>query len=312
MEPPAKTGRELAKSPATITFKGDGVDGEIEVSKLAKTLKGLADLTSEVAKLDEFKNLPSPEVSVVATRKGSFEIQILFQAFGELWNATRQALTSSDAEAVANIVALSTATFELIRFLKEKGSRRIERNWPKDNERVEVELEDGEKLETSHEVFKVAQSRRACEAARNAVSPATTSGITEINFYGSVNNVNLTVTSEEAAAITIEDPLDEEVLNKVTKRARFTRLDFVENKWRVEIDGDAFAATIEDEDFLHKVDTGAIEFGKYTDFEITYQEKKKISSGKTTIERTVLKVRKCGNAEYSQDALPPNRDQNPG
>lgn len=264
----------------TLRFDGKGVvDGTINARAMGQALQGMADLVQAIAKTGEFDDHATPELRVVATEEGSFELELLIQALGEWWAMARPLLTSPDAEAAVNLATFAGIAAGVFKWARDKGGRRVTEKRVTGDGNVEAVLDDGTTMTASPEVVEAAEMPRVQQAVKEVTAPLHYLGIQTLNVE--TVNINVTINSEEARKI--PDPEPEPDPTRKTKTydtwATFQRPDFGGVKWGVAIPGDTFQATIEDQAFLSRVEAGIVSLSAYDEFRVSVREEPYITRG---------------------------------
>lgn len=293
-----------------ITFHGkEGTDahrGEINARALATSLSAAADLVQAIASLDEFEDHAAPELIVAATEEGSFEIQLILEAFGEWWASVRPLLVGQDTQAVVNLATLAGVTAGAIKFLKKRGRRLVESKTSRDDGTLDVELDDGEVLSETPEVVRAAEDPRVQKAAKRLVSPTLMPGIDRMEIKAETVNVTVVVNQREAKGFAEPDDVPPEVQPRdYETTATFDRPDFGGDRWGVNTLRGSKKMTIADQDFLRRVNAGSVSLNKYSEFRIAVHEEPRVTpSGQTRFDRTVTKVRGPIDEAEAKRALP--------
>lgn len=290
----------LAESDLLVTYGGPGLDdGRMEARQLAGAILALADLFQEAGELIE-PNAPPISVEIQATDRGSFMIQmVLVQP--DIVDAAVQLFNSEPATALLNLRTLiigggGTGLFGLLKWAR---GRRIARQEPASQPPtpgyVSLTMEDGDSAVFPAEVLTLYRSTTIRKKVEEVVAPLKASGVESMKFQASrTTEVTLELGSAEADHFAAREDEPEPIggIQRMTRVASIASLAFSEgNKWRLHDGNSAFWVSIEDQDFLARVDAGELRFGKgdYLQCEIEVQQTR-TADGKLNTENRVTRV----------------------
>lgn len=287
------SGERTTREIINFRFAGDGiVDGEIDAKTLASTLGAAVDLVQAVREVDYFNGHAAPELKVVATAEGSFELVAVLEALGEWWASVRPILICEDSAALVNLGFYVTVVMGALKFLKKRGRRRIKVVRAAVEGDAEVELEDGDVLRAPSEVVAAAENPHVQSAAKSLVSSAFPRGVQSMTIEARTVNVHFHIDSSQAE--NFPDPSDSVPTaagETYVAWATFTRPDFGGSKWRMESTKGARQVIIQDEEFLGRVARGDVSLNKYSEFRVEVREEPYVTqSGQTRFRRLVTKV----------------------
>lgn len=292
----------MAEEHFVLRFAGEAVDeGRIDAKDLASSLLGMADLLRVVqAKDAELADEEPITLQVAATDDGSFDVQLILSALGNIWEVVRNVLTTDDVTAVANLGALLALAREVVDQLRQNGSKKV-RKWEEtDADTVLVTFTDGTTAAMGSRTFLVWEDRRAREAAQDLVQPLEREGVDLMEIkpsFGAPPQVtvrkdevsNFDVPPQEAEHL--DDEVDDTWLTLVNVGLTGGK------KWRF-YDGEReFNAQIEDADFLKAILDRIINFSSGDEARATvrrerYRTAKQIRS-RYFVER-ITRVRRPG------------------
>lgn len=265
-----------------ITLRFDGasiVDGTISARAMGQALQGAANLVQAVANTSAFDDHSAPEVRVVATEEGSFEIELIIQALGEWWAMSREVLASDDATAVTSLASFVGIAVGAMKWARDKAGRRIKEKTVNADGEVEAHLDDGTVLVAPPEVAEAAEEPRVQRAIKEVTAPLSYLGIQTLNVESMT--VNITVNSDEARKI--PDPEPEPDPTRKTEVyetwVTFNRPHFGGDRWGVVAASKKFQATIEDAEFLARADHGNVSLGAYDEFKVRVREDPYLTGG---------------------------------
>jgi hypothetical protein len=233
------------------------VDGSMSVADLAPALLALGDQFVEASML-AYPDREPVALNIRATEKGSFLVELAIHS-PDTWDQFVNLFSGQTVTALMNLKGLiigSTAGSGLFWLIKKLHGRRIERT-EIESGHVRLTLDDGTTLEVPADVWRMHGNVQVRRKARTVVEPVTRDGVDRLEFRED-KQVTVSITKEDLPAYEVPEPEEKPlgasqgVLTLEVTSATFKE----ENKWRFS-DGDAsFAASIEDEDFLRRVDLG--------------------------------------------------------
>jgi len=217
---------------------------------------------SENCESEQAVRVPDREpvaLSIKATAEGSFEVQLILEAAG-VWDHVVDLFNSDAASALANLMGIVGGGWGLFAVAKVIGRRLIKRHEEVEPGQIKLTLDDGDTVEIPAEVFDLYRNVQVRKKARQVVAPLDRAGVDRLDFR---TEEQITVSIEEAdvSAFELQDveiPLLERESEMVLAIASIT---FIEgNKWRFSDGEQTFYATIEDEAFLRRVESGLESF----------------------------------------------------
>lgn len=247
--------------------------GEVDARQLASVLEATAGLCSAVAGTGEYAEHAAPVLLVEAAETGSFELHLILEVVGEWWAASRAVLLSEDAQAVANLLCFAGVGAAAIKALKRMGKRRVVEHHALPDGQVAIELEDGERVETSPEAAAAMDDPRVVDAVRTFVGSANSKGVERVDLQ--VPNLGEVASVRADEVEGFPEPCEAKVdlaSDTHTVTAAFDRPDFGGDTWGVTTTRGKYRMTIADADFLQRVDSGAVSISKYSEFRVTYTE----------------------------------------
>lgn len=258
-----------------LHYAGRAVDGRMDAQQLATSLTGLTELIDAVSDSDVWPTGMRPTLYVSDTRKGSFEIVAVLQ-----WLWENSGHLSDLLAGVGMIGALFAWT-------KNHARKRIKdfEHIP-DRDAVKVTFTDGEVVELTQAQWKLVNDARARRALRKLLSPLEPD---------SVDSLKLTVGPEQAVFTpedkkNLEEPTSShERVQRYETTAQPARVDFDSSKsWRLHtLDGE-LSATIEDRDFIRKVETSRIRLSRSDKLKIRVRVELSSSPTKGDTERRFI------------------------
>lgn len=264
----------------------------MDVRDLAPALVATADLFAAV-NAEVNGNAAELRVEVKGSFKaGSFGIELICAQ--DLLQQIRDIFTSPTANALANasgILALVTAPVGgliwLLRRLQGRPPRKIEIH----GGTATLWITDSESVEVDHRVIKIWRSTQVRTSLEKTLSPLRREGITE---FGIVRNEDiwLAIHADEVDWFDAHPSREATVVSDSTIR-KVLLLESVVfkdgNKWRVNDGQYTFHATLNDHDFLARVNAGE-RFGKGDILIVDLQQTQTVMEGTLKTEYTITEV----------------------
>lgn len=258
-----------------VKFDGERLDeGRIDVRELAPALLAIGELISQ-ANRALHPDAPPIRVEAVATAVGSFEIDIDVVLSG--WRLLRDFFTSADVDAVLKIVStlglVGTPVMGLIQFLRVLKGRKVASASQIEGDQVIVRFVDENGSLTSVtipvEVLRLYQEARVQRELGKLMEVLASPEIDSITFSPKDGRRFLAaepvVITERDRPYVVVEPLPPVLINETLNRMALSirALAFAEgNKWRLFDGQNTIVASIEDEEFVKRVDQNLIRFAK--------------------------------------------------
>lgn len=257
----------MSRAAFTIAYDGPALsDHTMDVRDLAPAMLGLGQLC-DAANVVLNGTSAKVKVHVKATSLGSFEIAFeIVQNFQQHFLAL---LTSPEASAAANLKSLIfgggslVGVPTLLGLIKKLRGGTPAKSVPLPNDMVRITIGD-QRLDVPLALMRLYQDLSVRTAAQKVVEePLKTDGITTFEVREG-KEINLTVNKSEAvyfAKPTIED----DILVDTVRTTAFSIISLAfkeDNKWRLNDGANSISASIEDEEFLDRVDNSQISFSK--------------------------------------------------
>jgi len=285
-------------SSALIVLRIDGPEVEehrIDARAFGSTVIAMADLVQDVARTNErFSEAGPVEVQVESTGPGSVVTTLQIIGIGELWDLAKAALTSSDATATVNIVALGTVVVGTLKLIKTLAGRIFN---PKkaplkyqDDGTVLVELDDGSVIEVDGDVYRAITRPAVRHSARRAVRVLERPGIDSLAIESGRTAVKVTkrdLPAFEAPSSSDTLAVLREELWVVPDKVRYSG----DAKWGVKHDGKGYQVTMEDDGFGERVSRGDVRISATDRFLVRMRsEETKTPAGRSRVDRFIEKV----------------------
>ena len=234
------------------------------VRDLAPALLALGDLFA-VSSGTLYPDLEPVAVQVQATKEGSFAVHLFLEA-PEAWGQVVNMFASDPASALANLLEIVFGAAGLFAVIKRVGTRQVTKvDHRPEPGTVRLTLDDQTTLDIPTDAWTLYRNIEVRKHTREVVEPLAREGIQSIRFTASDPAEEVVVEKEDLDAFAqiegAEEPLleQEQELYLEIVAVAFRR----DNKWRLSVGGgQPFWASIEDEDFLERVETGQEAFRK--------------------------------------------------
>lgn len=254
---------ELSKARVNIAYDGSSVrDGSMDVRDLAPALLAVGQLFDSANRVLNGSGAPKISINVVGTAPGSFEI--VLDVIQSYYEQARSFLSGDGITAAINLKELlltgSVSLFYLLKHFKGNRPERLER-LSEDTIRLTF---DGESLDVPLSLLRLYQDLAVRKALEQVIAePLGKEGIDQFRILEESKVVE--IASREDASFFVSPEADGKLVLDETRRAAFSIVSLAfkeDNKWRLH-DGNAqISATIEDRDFLGKVDSARVSFTK--------------------------------------------------
>lgn len=257
---------ELSKAAFTIAYDGRAIeDGSMDVRDLAPALLAVGQLFDAANQALNGSDAPPITVNVQATNRGSFEIDLtVVQTF---FDSMKSFLSGDWVTAAINLkelvfggAALTVGLAALITRLKGRKPDRIEK-LSEDTVRITI---DGDSIDIPLKLLRLYQDVAVRKAYEDLVAvPLQKEGIDRFKVLD--KRTEIAAVSKESSVYFVAPELPAEVVLEDIRKAAFSivSLAFKENnKWRLHDGNNQISATIEDADFLQRVDSNLIRFAK--------------------------------------------------
>lgn len=231
----------------------DGELRELNAAELAAALQGLVEFVSEAAKAGALGDAPPPNVMVRPLREGSFILQAVLQ-----WAQENPEVAAGIGTSVAGnvVVAVKVGLRKLrgeVTDFEYLDNGNVKLRWA-DNTAQEVPAAAWKLLDQRRRRTKSALAKILAPMASQVDTLTLTSSASDGNDEG--ETVEVAGRDDYRAAIAPE-PEEELPVETFEVEGTLRRIDFQPKaKWRVATNRGTKSATVEDEDFLRRVDEG--------------------------------------------------------
>lgn len=247
----------MAETDFAVIYDGPAVaSSRMEVTDLAPALLALADVFRDA---NAVLNPDSPPVSlqIQATDTGSFDVGLVLAHEGLIDQITTF-FSSDPSTALLNlkeyVIGGGTGLFFLIRWLKGRRAAQERRN----DGSVVYRTADGDSLVIPQEVDRLYRNVRIRRRIREVIQPLTRNGIEVVKFRTAETEIELEVAEDDVESFDVPTEVEEALFDtRMTMAVSIAAPAFVEdNKWRLSDGERTFFASIEDKNFLQRVDDG--------------------------------------------------------
>ncbi|HEY8361001.1 MAG TPA: hypothetical protein VIL30_26380 [Ramlibacter sp.] len=253
-----------------IAFDGPGVDaGTIEVRDLAPALLALSKTIDAANRAINGDAVPA-HIQVKATSVGSFEVDLNLVLHG--WAAVKGLLLSEDGQAATSLlqwlgffsIPSVPLGFGLIQLYRRLNGRAVVAA-RQEGSMVEITASDGEVLTIPLETLRLYKEVAVNHAMGQLLETLESDRIDRIEFRPAPGKRPMEVlTKQDRESFSLPVPEDETVVDETRRMALSIRtVAFQEgNKWRLFDGQNVITATIDDRDFLARVDRSEVRFAK--------------------------------------------------
>jgi hypothetical protein len=248
-----------------VVFDGPAIhDGSMDVRDLAPALLAIGRLCEEANRV-----LLGEEVKIAVNvradfHKGSFDVGL--EVIQSLYNQMLALFGSDTASAAMNLLGFigfsSGCGSGLIKLIKWLRGRRPTRVITLEDGNVKIEF-DGQSMIVSSEVLKLYTDLNVRKAAQATTRPLEREGIEEIRFQVGGNDMEK-IKKKDVVSFVVPDPDDEKIVDE-ERTIAYTVISptFKEdNKWRLHDGQNTINATMDDVDFLARIDSKDVSFAK--------------------------------------------------
>ncbi|WEX07382.1 hypothetical protein [Chelativorans sp. AA-79] len=283
----------MSMSRFVVAFEGPGVEvGTIDVRDLAPALLSLSKAVDAANRAINGDKVPA-QIQVRATAVGCFEVDLNLVLHG--WEAIKGLLLSEDGQAAAQLLGwlgfIGTSGAGLIQLYRWLDGRIPDKAIQAGSS---VTLKAGEESFTvPMEVLRLYREVSVNRAIGELLDTLEGERVERIEFRrGSGLPADEILTRADRVAFRFPEPEDETVVDDTRRMALSIRsLAFQEgNKWRLFDGQNVITATIDDKDFLARVDRNEVRFAKSDVLICMVQTVQKQGADGLKTEHTVKKV----------------------
>ncbi|TYO91454.1 hypothetical protein LY05_00307 [Oceanicella actignis] len=294
----------MSRARITIGFDGEAARGEMEVADLAPLLVAWADVL-KAANQAVNGDRASARVVITATAPGSFlvnlglDVGVLDQILGVIDAAASHQDRVVAANNLLDVLIKSGSlaagvSLGVLGIVKRLRGRRPERTSRHADGSVTIEL-DGKELKLSPAAARLIEDPAFREAlARFGERLSNAEGIDQTFVADQDGTRSWSIRRSEARSLRLPPPEEREPETMTTRRQVWLELVSThfrgDYKWRF-TDGDTtFTATIEDQEFLRKVENGDVSFSAADKLLVELEEEQEIGNEIRKLATRVVKV----------------------
>ena len=287
-----------------IGFDGPSVEnGEIDVADLAPALLALGELFSAVNQALN-KDRAEAKLRIRASEKGSF-VALLSLDVSFVTDLLDMVAANPDRVTAADQLldlliksggALATGTvglFGALRFLKGKRPDKTEKN---ENGTTSITV-GPTTIVVDQRTVVLLEDYRTREATEKFVETALSAkGISKVSFDQAPDGrPNLILTKDDITAVQVPEPEEDEKTETTTSREALLKIvsaQFAEGYlWRFTDGTNTFTASMEDEDFLSRLDHSEIVLSKNDTLRCKIEETQTLAGSKLKTDAKILEVK---------------------
>jgi hypothetical protein len=257
--------KTVAETTFGIAYDGPELaTGRMPVRELAPALLALGDLFAVASDIlhPDWKPV---SLNIEATEKGSFFVHLYLEAEA-VWDQLVNIFSSEELSALTNlkevVIGPGVGLFYAIKTLR--GARVKELPAPSPGT-VKLQVDESTSLEMPSDTWELYKSVEVRKAARRVVEPLEQTGIEVVTFTAEMRTrEELEITKADLPAFALPEGREEPLLD--TEQEMFVEIASVAfprgNKWRLSTGDFNFWATIDDDQFLDRVESGRESFRK--------------------------------------------------
>ncbi len=287
---------------ARIAYTGPLLDhGEMDVKELAPALIAFADLVENVNTIIGGEQPIKVLVNQDSIQRGSFDVTLLLMVDSILEQAKlfMGVADESGLSALVEILGFAGSScasiFTLIKWINGRQIKSIEDKSPNI---AEITLDDDKRIQTNKKTMKVFLDLKCRVNIERVISPLLIDGIDGFELRDPENKTDkapLETIKKSEVGIFKSPPAQkmEDVESKGATQRLIVQIiapNFEGGKWRLSDGNNPFWATIEDEDFLRKINTHSLVFGKGDVLIVNCHMQQFIKNGKLSSEWFIEKV----------------------
>lgn len=265
--------KRTTKEEASLRYVGPAVDdGTMRVEDLGNALLGYAKMVRATVQ-EASPNAVIPDIRVIRTAQGSFDIILTIETLTSIWEAIRDWVTSSDGQAAETLLTLgggiAGAVAATVAVGKKIRNRHITRREKHDDKTETVTLNDGEQLTAPTIIINTFINPSFRDGAQKIIEPTTSDGVDRVELSSATSH------EQASEVLTREDftsfralPEDGEHATVEEAFLEVDRLAFDGGPWRFtrhfrtaeDRVPESFNATVADKTFLASVSQRGVGF----------------------------------------------------
>lgn len=252
----------MATCNLSVRYAGDAItDGRIPIRDLAPSLLALSESFQQIQQVIDPDSDPI-SLDIKATSEGSFIVDLILANGKDLISHVVNLLNSDPTTAALNLSTIVTTFYGVIRLIKTLYNRKIKKQENLNNGDIKLTLDKNESIIISKEILDSYQNINIRISVHSLVKPLEKDGINSLEI-NSDKNMSISVKKTEYNKFDVPKANDKELDDKVTiEYLQIENIAFEHNnKWKFSEDTNKFWASIEDKDFLEKVEKNQTQFG---------------------------------------------------
>ena len=252
----------MATCNLSVRYAGDAItDGRIPIRDLAPSLLALSESFQQIQQVIDPDSDPV-SLDIKATSEGSFIVDLILANGKDLISHVVNLLNSDPTTAALNLSTIVTTFYGVIRLIKKLYNRKIKKQENLNNGDIKLTLDKDESITISKGTLDSYQNIKIRTSVHYLVKPLEKDGINSLEI-NSNKNISISVKKTEYNKFDVPKINDKELDDKVT--TEYLQIENIafehNNKWKFSEDTNKFWASIEDKDFLEKVEKNQTQFG---------------------------------------------------
>lgn len=252
----------MATCNLSVRYAGDAItDGRIPIRDLAPSLLSLSESFQQIQKVIDPDSDPI-SLDIKATSEGSFVVDLILANGKDLISHVVNLLNSDPTTAALNLNAIVTTFYGVIKLIKKLYNKKIKKQETLNNGDIKLTLDKNESITISKVILDSYQNVNIRTSVHSLVKPLEKDGISSLEI-NSDKNMSVSVKKKEYKKFEVPKAKDKELDDKVSiEYLQIENIAFEhDNKWKFSEDTNKFWASIEDRDFLDRVEKNQTQFG---------------------------------------------------
>ena len=247
----------------SIRYAGDAItDGRIPIRDLAPSLLALSESFQQIQQVIDPDSDPI-SLDIKATSKGSFIVDLILANGKDIISHVVSLLNSDPTNAALNLRGIVTTFYGVIKLIKKLYNKKIRKQETLADGEIKLTLDNNESVKISKSILDSYQNVNIRTSVHSVVKPLEKDGINSVEI-NSAKSLKVSVKKEEYKKFVVPKAKDKELDDKVYE-AEYLQIETVafghDNKWKFSEDTNKFWASIEDKDFLDRVEKNQTQFG---------------------------------------------------
>lgn len=239
-----------------ITYSGDGIiNGEIDLESFATSILNFGKALSVIRSHLCIENI---DIKIIVTKEGSFEVDLALIQSG--WESFKSLFSSPETNAIATVITIFGGVISLYSHLKGEKSKKIEQK----GDNIFITNINNDTLVFNQTIVNIYEDTKFREGIESFVkSPLDTESIDKITIKHNDELLEIDKSEKEFYKKNLLTK-DEYTQTRVyTQTFTIVTLAFEKNnKWKLADARGVISASIKDEVFLNRIESGEIQFAK--------------------------------------------------